>query len=248
MKSLNTIISIILGIVFLLVSGIKVIDPGDVGVRSTLGNIHPDTLKAGIHFTIPLLDNVAIFSTRTIDVPEIFESITKDGQKMRVTATALFSLNPLKAANIYAQIGSTSLDLQNKVIQPALLGAVNQVISASSMFDVIESQNTISTKVEQKIKNTLDTNSYVLFDSFTISRFSLDPEVQTSIEQKQIAEQQLQRKGIEVDIATKEAERLKILSKSITPKTLLLEAISKWDGHGIPPTLGGNTNLLIQSR
>lgn len=248
MSNLPSILSLIIGFIVILLSGIKVIDPGEVGVRSTLGDVHQNVLNAGIHVVIPLIDSVTNFSIRTKDLPEEFASITKDGQTMKVTATALYSLNPLKAPSIYAKVGSSSDDVKNKVIQPALLGAVKQVISKYGMFEIIENQNKISQEVETAIQESLNGNDFVIFNSFTVTGFTLDSEVQASIEQKQIAQQQLQRKSIEVEIATKEAERLNILSKSITPNTLLLEAISKWDGHGIPPTLGGNTNLLIQPK
>jgi regulator of protease activity HflC (stomatin/prohibitin superfamily) len=242
---LSSIVSV-LAIILLL--GIKVIEPGEVGVRSTLGDVHQTILPAGIHVISPFVDNVTTFSIRTKDLPEEFASITKDGQTMKVTATALYALNPIKAPSIYVKIGSSDADVRNKVIQPALLGAVKQVISKYGMFEVIENQNKISQEVETTIKELLNGNDFIIFNSFTVTGFTLDKEVQASIEQKQIAQQQLQRKSIEVEIATKESERLNILSKAITPNTLMLDAISKWDGKGIPPTLGGNTSLLVQAK
>lgn len=76
--------------------------------------------------------------------------------------------------------------------------------------------------------------------------FVLDSEVQKAIEGKQVANQKLAQKATEVDIAKKEAERLQALQDAITPNTLMKEAIDKWDGSGIPPTVGGNLNLFVQ--
>jgi uncharacterized protein (TIGR02231 family) len=57
------------------------------------------------------------------------------------------------------------------------------------------------------------------------------------------------RKKTEVEIAKKEAERLNALAGSITPQTLMKEAIDKWDGSGIPPTVSGEgMSLLVQPK
>ena len=250
MKKMNlkligvTLVTLLFG----LLESIVVIDPGEVGVRSTLGSVHPVIMASGTHLVTPMIDTVTTFSTRTENLPEEFASITKDGQVMRVSATALYSINPVKAPAIYSQIGISIKSIKDKVIQPALLGAVKQVISKYVMFEVIENQNQVSQEVETTIKQILGENDFIQFTSFTVTGFTLDKEVQASIEQKQIAAQQLQRKSIEVDIATKEAERLNILSKSITSTTLMSDAIEKWDGHGIPPTAGQGLSLLVQSK
>jgi prohibitin 1 len=236
------------GFLILCLTSIVTIEPGEVGVRSTMGTVHSEIMASGIHVVIPILDTVTTFSTRTENLPEEFLSITKDGQVMKVAATALYSINPIKAPTIYSQIGTSIENIKDKVIQPALLGAVKQVISKYGMFEVIENQNQVSVEVESTIKQMLGENDFIQFDSFTVTGFTLDPQVQASIEQKQIAQQQLQRKSIEVEIAGKEAERLNILSKSITTSTLMSDAIDKWDGHGIPPTAGQGLSLLVQSK
>lgn len=71
--------------------------------------------------------------------------------------------------------------------------------------------------------------------------------MQKAIESKQIANQRLAQKSTEVEIAKKEAERLIALQGAITAQTLMKEAIDKWDGSGIPPTIGGSgMTLLVQ--
>ena len=233
-------------------TGCSVVESGSVGVKTSLGAVKTEALSPGIHTAIPLVDWVTTYTTRTVSLPEEFASLTSDGQAMKVTATALYSINPVKAPQIFATIGNDDTSIKDRVIQPVLLGAVKEVISRYPMFQVIENQNKIAAEVTELISKRLASSDLVNFQGFIVTGFVLDKEVQQSIEGKQIAQQNLAKKSTEVQIAKKEAERLDALKGAITPQTLMKEAIDKWDGSGIPPTLGmsgngGNTpTILVQ--
>ena len=227
--------------------GCAIVESGQIGVKTSLGTVKQESLSPGAHVAIPSLDWVTTYSARTMSIPEEFASLTSDGQAMKVTATALYSINPAKAPQIFATIGNSDDSIKDRVIQPVLLGAVKEVISRYTMFQVIENQNKIATEVSALISDRLKSSDLVNFQGFIVTGFVLDPEVQKAIESKQIANQRLAQKSTEVEIAKKEAERLNALQGAITAQTLMKEAIDKWDGSGIPPTIGGNgMTLLVQ--
>jgi hypothetical protein len=83
-----------------------------------------------------------------------------------------------------------------------------------------------------------------------VTGFVLDTEVQKSIEQKQIAIQEKQRKMTELETAQIEAQRLKTLDAVLSDRILLKQAIDKWDGSSMIPPMagGGNMNLLLSPK
>jgi hypothetical protein len=83
-----------------------------------------------------------------------------------------------------------------------------------------------------------------------VTGFVLDPEVQKSIEQKQIAIQERQRKLTELETAQIEAQRLKTIDAVLSDRVLLKQAIDKWDGNSLIPPMagGGNLNLLLSPK
>lgn len=231
-------------------TGCTVVNPGDFAVKSTLGTVKQETLTPGVHTAIPGFDQVTIYSGQLITAPEEFSSLTSDGQKIIVHATVQYTVNSQKAAQILQTVGSDNDAIRNKIVQPVLLSSMKDVISRNTMFGIIENQQKIATEVDALIQKNLQGhgNDLVTIHGLSVTGFILDPQVQQAIEKKQIAQQELAAKTTEVQIAGKEAERLKALQGAITPQTLMKEAIEKWDGHGIPPTLGSGSgiNLLVQ--
>jgi regulator of protease activity HflC (stomatin/prohibitin superfamily) len=118
------------------------------------------------------------------------------------------------------------------------------------MQEVIENQARISGEIREDIIKELDKQGYVNFRDFAVTGFVLDTEVQKSIEQKQIAIQEKQRKMTELETAQIEAQRLKTLDAVLSDRILLKQAIDKWDGSSmIPPMAGsGNMNLLLSPK
>lgn len=227
----------------LVASSVKYVGPGSIGVQTFLGRIQPNVLKPGVSFSLPLTW-LTTFDTRQVSVPEKFGALTKDAQAITVTGTINYSISPSKAPDLYSQVGTTEEDVKNKVVQPILLGSVKRIVADHTMSEIIEKQSLISDQVNAMIVSSLKEAGFVNVDSFVVTGIILDPQVQAAIEEKQIALQNLERKSTEILAAQKEAERLNILTKSLTPTTLMDKAIEKWDGKGIPPTLSGGSIIL----
>ncbi len=222
------------------------VSSGEVGVKTNWGVVDSQPLNPGVHLYIPFIQGVNVLSVRTVPLPEEFATLTSDGQSLKITATATYSINGLKAPDIYKTIGRDEESVKNTVIVPVLLGVVKDVISKHDMFYIIENQTTVAQEIAAGVAERLKTKDFINFQAIVITGFVPDPQVQQAIEQKQIAKQKLEQKQTEVAIAQKEAERLKALQTALTPENILNRAVEKWDGTGIPPTVGSNIQLLIQ--
>ncbi len=159
---------------FLMLQGCAIVESGQIGVKTSLGTVKQESLNPGAHLALPMLDWVTTYSARTMSLPEEFASLTSDGQAMKVTATALYSINPIKAPQIFATIGNTDEAIKDRVIQPVLLGAVKEVIARYTMFQVIENQNKIAAEVSTLISDRLKSSDFVIFQGFVVTGFVLE--------------------------------------------------------------------------
>jgi regulator of protease activity HflC (stomatin/prohibitin superfamily) len=229
---------------------IKVVPSGTVGVVSSFGVVQSPPRQPGLNFLIPLAQTIQEISIQTKAIPEEFTVQTRDSQQIKVTATATYAINPPNAPAIIANIGRNEESVRSVVIQPVLVSSVKRVVTGYAMQEVIENQARISGEIREDIIKELDKQGYVNFRDFAVTGFVLDTEVQKSIEQKQIAIQEKQRKMTELETAQIEAQRLKTLDAVLSDRILLKQAIDKWDGSSmIPPMAGrGNMSLLLSPK
>jgi prohibitin 1 len=248
--NLDKLLIVIVAIVTILALSLKVVPSGTVGVVSTFGVVQTASLAPGLHAVIPIVQTIQQISIQTRAIPEEFTVQTRDSQQIKVTATATYAIDPTNAPAVVANIGPSESAVTNVVIQPVLVSSVKRVVTAYAMQEVIENQAKISAEIRDDIYNELQKQGYVNFRDFAVTGFVLDAEVQKSIEQKQIAIQERQRKLTELETAQIEAQRLKTLDAVLSDKILLKQALDKWDGSSlIPPTAGGtNMNLLLSPR
>jgi prohibitin 1 len=246
-RNLDKIILAVGTIVLFIALTVKIVPSGAVGVVSTFGVVQTEARSPGLVFLQPFIQTMRLVSVQTKAIPEEFTVQTRDSQQIKVTATATYAIDPTNAPGVVANIGASETAVNNVVIQPVLISSVKRVVTAYTMQEVIENQAKISAEIREDIAGELQKQGYVNFRDFAVTGFVLDPEVQKSIEQKQIAIQERQRKLTELETAQIEAQRLKTIDVALSDRVLLKQAIDKWDGSSlIPPTAaGGNLNLLL---
>ena len=86
------------------IRAITVVPAGHVGVVDFFGTVSPNTLKAGINLVNPLA-HVVKFSVKTQELKEVMDVPSKEGLTVQLEVSALFHLNPEKAAEVYKTIG-----------------------------------------------------------------------------------------------------------------------------------------------
>ena len=113
----------------LLTQSLFVVPSGQVAVVTTLGKVSGGSRRPGLNFKIPFVQSVFPFDVKTQVQPEKFETLTKDLQVIRATATVKYSVKPGEAGRIFATIASRNSDVYQKIVQPSLLKALKSVFS-----------------------------------------------------------------------------------------------------------------------
>ncbi|MGL5923721.1 prohibitin family protein [Chroococcidiopsis sp.] len=232
----------------------SIIDPGEVGVKSSLGSVKSAALQPGVHLSIPLVDWITTFDSRVQAAPEEFSALTSDGQSVKVFGTLNFRISAQHAPVIFSQVGKTTVEVKDRIVQPILLSVVKEVVAKQSMTELIANQAAFSTDVGAALQQRLTQEMIAGFskgaiaevDSFNITGLKLDETVQAAIEKTAISKQALLTAQSELKVAEMEAKRNEALQKTLTAEVLMNKAIQKWTGEGVPPTLSSNSQLLFK--
>ncbi len=210
---------LILASVMIVIDGFTSIPAGSVGVIYDRGRgVLSESLPEGLHLKIPFWQVIEKMDTRlqaytmSIDPDEgenygddSIESLTKDGQKVYADITIQFRIAGKDAAWIYQNVG---LDYASKVIRPGIRNVARDVITGydSTQLFTQESRTAAQLKMKEQLTTLYEENKLELQNVLLRNiRFS-DIYLQ-AIEDKQIAQQRIQKAEYERQEAEKVKER-----------------------------------------
>ena len=156
-KGSNSLIKIaipaVIGIIivaFLIINSVKIVDAGNRGVLLNFGAVDTSTsLEEGIHFVVPVRDNVVQMEVRTQRITEDAASASRDLQDVRTQVALNYHLDPDNSQNVYKNLG---LDYANRVIVPAIQESVKQVTARFNAEELITQRESVKTEIEQQIR------------------------------------------------------------------------------------------------
>lgn len=234
---------------------ITVVPAGHIGVQVTFGEVNQSTLTEGMHFVNPM-SRVREIDVRMVSTKLVNGSAgTKDLQQVHTDIALNYRLDGSKAAHIYKEFG---LDLNDRVILPALSEAFKAVTAHYTSEELITRRDEVSVRTKEEIASKLSKYSITVND-VNLMNFAFSTEYQKAIEAKVTAtqaklkaEQDLERIKIEAQqsIARAEGEAKAIAIQSQAIQTngganyVQLKAIEKWDGN-LPNVMSGNNTPFI---
>ena len=230
----------------LLAQSFVTVQAGTVGVVKRLGAVRQE-LKPGLHMIVPFVDHVVIFPTlkknyeasdspqsSMADYPDIIVSaLTSDGQQIKVGLTARFMIEPGKAAWILQNLGSER-EYVEKVVKTEIRGSGRRVPTKFAAYDLYtkksyEAQQTLFDEIAPKFQ----ANGLIL-DEIVIRNITFTPEYAKTLEEKQIAlenitteknklEQAKIRKEQQIVIAEGDAKSIEIRQAALTKNPTIIQ-------------------------
>jgi regulator of protease activity HflC (stomatin/prohibitin superfamily) len=227
------------------------VDAGEKGVLLKFGKVF-DVVDPGLHFKIPIVENVIKMSTRVEKIDVHGEAASKDLQSIVTTLTVNVMIRPDKVSTIYETLKS---DYQITIVGPVMQEIFKAVTAQYNAEELITKRELIRTQIFDNAKKKLAGYNLIL-DNISITNFAFSKGYSEAIEQKQVAEQNSKKaeydfQRIEVEAkqtiakAQAEAKALSLQREAVTDQLIELRkievqrvAIEKWDGH-LPTTTGG---------
>ena len=199
--------ALILGGLALIVVGFgwREIGAGQVGVKTRFGAVQEGTLLPGLHWIIPAADNITVFDGRVQAYNfEDIESVTRDLQSVQLSGLINFRIDSAKADRILQEVGQPTDYAQKVFLRPSNT-ALKEITPEYDAFNVISKRDEIG---QRTLANLIDRMAEfnIIVERVSVENIRLNEQFLTSVEAKQIAEQDLARANFEADRDVRLAE------------------------------------------
>jgi prohibitin 1 len=228
------------------VSSIGIVPAGHIGVINFFGSVSKNELTAGPNIKNPLARLVKL-SIRTIEIKDSLSVPSKEGLAIKLDVSILYHLDPLKAAQLYKEIG---VDYESIIIHPYLRSITREVTSSYNAEALYTSgRQQLESEIYSKMSKVLGERG-VFVEAIPLRGITLPSKLTSSIEEKLAMEQQAKQMEFVLLKEKKEAERKtieaegihnfqQIVSQGISPQLL------KWKGIEATLKLAESPNAKV---
>ncbi len=248
----NLLITLLIVVVVLLFKPWVQVDAGERGVVLNFGAVQNKVLGEGMHFRIPVMQEVVRMDVKIQKAETDAASASSDMQDVSLKVALNYHIIPDKVNVVYQTIG---IEFKERIIDPAIQEVMKAVSAKYSAEELIAKRPVVSAEIKAALTERLLVSN-IAVDAFSIVSFNFSRVFMDAIETKQTAEQHalkakrdLERIKIEAEqtiaAATAEAEALRLQKMNISPDLIELrkieanlKAIEKW--NGILPSVTGS--------
>ena len=223
-----------------------VIPAGHVGVVDFFGNVSENTLKSGINLVNPLA-NIIKMSVKTQEIKEAMDVPSKEGLTVQLEISALFHLNPEKAAEVYKSVGPNYSSI---ILEPQFRSVSRGVTAGFDAKALYTSEREVLAQHITEQLQAIVASRGITIEATPLRRVGLPAGLSESIEQKLQAEQVSQRMEFVLTKEKQEADRKRIeaqgiadfqaiVAKNISPELL------RWKGIEATEKLANSQNAKV---
>lgn len=259
-KIVAHVLIVLVAIVFLFGS-MGVVDAGERGIKTRLGNV-AGTVEPGLYFKTPFIETVHKMSVRTQSV--IYErenplaSASSDLQDVSIASVTNYHVDPTKVVDIYLQY-QTLAAFEESVIRPAVRDTVKATASQYTASDLVIKRPEFAAKVATTLNERL-ADTFIIVEQSNITDLQFSESFSAAIEAKVTAVQnaeaaknkleQVKYESEQTIVAAQgvaEAQRIKAASLQSQGGQALVELTlaEKWNGV-LPTTMvpGGSVPFI----
>ena len=262
-NSLFSILALTFVVVNLSACGFTVIDPGNRGVKVSMGVMDKQLKEPGVQIFNPFTDNVREYSCKQETTEGKCSPLTSDQQSIEVSYKVLAKIPEDKVLTLFSQYSG---DPYTSLVDPQIQEAFRQVVSQYKADAATKNIDTIKNQVLEHVKVSL--KGLVEVNDIALTHVELPKVLQDAIADKQVMEQASLKKQYELDKAKKEAEitvtnaqanaeaqlvaaraeakAIEVKTEALAKSPQLIEytKAQKWSGN-LPTTVVGDSSKLF---
>ncbi len=229
-----------------------VVKAGHTGVVLTFGAVEENVFDEGLHFKIPLIQNVVQMNNRTQKIETDGTASSKDLQIISYVVAVNFHVNDASSASLYQNVG---IDYGTVIIVPAIQESIKAVTAQFTAEELITKRQLVGDQIKEALSEKIGEYGIVV-EIFNIVNFDFSEEFNAAVEAKQTAqqnalkaEQDLARIEVEakqkITQAEAEAKSIQLIQDALESSPDYVDYIkwSKWDGK-LPSVMGDNGVLV----
>jgi regulator of protease activity HflC (stomatin/prohibitin superfamily) len=171
----------------------------------------------GLTVLVPFMQSATMYDVRTatytmsrtanegqVQGDDSVPALTSDGQRVDLDVSILFHPDPNHIAELHRLIGP---DYEAKIVRPAGRSVARTAVAKYTVIDVYGAKRTaLQEEIASDLKALFE-KSFIILDSLLVRNVDFTPEFKQAIEQKQIAQQDAERKKYELEKEKIEKER-----------------------------------------
>lgn len=230
-------------IIILFFGSFKTIKSGEIGLKVRFGKIVDTELTEGVNFKIPFIEKIVKVNTKVQKSELKTEASTKDLQIVNASVVVNYRIDINKVVQLYKTVGT---DYNNTVLLPAIKESIKTAIAGYNAEEITTNRKTVSDNCLNTIQEKV-LKYGIIIEDFNLTDFGFTDEYTRAIEQKQVAEQNLEKAKLDAEKklveanAEKQANELK--NQTLTDQVLQEKLIEKWNGN-LPSYYGGESGLF----
>ena len=208
-----------------LLTSCAIVNPGEVGIRQTMGKLHGATKTEGMMVINPLVTQVVKVRTSTVNREVKLNLPSKEGLNVSAEISILYHIQTDKVTSILKEVG---MDYERILILSSFRSSAADVCAKYYAKDMHSGKRG---EIEQAIKKLMVERLEgrgVMIESIMLKSISLPDRLYRAIEEKLKAEQEAQQMQFVLDREKAEAERKRIEAEGIkTAQQILKEGITQ---------------------
>jgi regulator of protease activity HflC (stomatin/prohibitin superfamily) len=198
---------ILISIIMIGINSLKIIETGNVGVKSTLGQIEKNELKPGLNFAIPMFQKIEPVFTKTImvnytgshqkpDTEELYSEATLQGEDetgLELGIDLLVEVNPVmnQMADMFIAVGRQGFE--KKVLQP-IRGVSRKVMGQFKAELIMKQRKQVEEMLRKELKLQFEKNPFFELVNVQLKKIYLPIKVKNAIERVALAKQSAKEK------------------------------------------------------
>jgi regulator of protease activity HflC (stomatin/prohibitin superfamily) len=227
-RNLNPILppaAFFLAVLFLVLSMVRMVGPGQVGVQVLFGEVRTRILPSGLHLVIPLV-SIERMTVRTqaytmssmpgegqLKGDDAIMALTAEGLSVALDVTIWFHLIADDAATVYRDIGPNYVD---KIVRPAIRTAIRNAAVKYNATDIYSIKRAEVTAAIYEDLTESFIGKGVVCEKVLLRNVDLPAKVKNAIDDKIAAEQDAQKMKFILQKEEQEAERRRIEADGIS--------------------------------
>jgi regulator of protease activity HflC (stomatin/prohibitin superfamily) len=241
-KKWITIIAIVvvLIIIFPVINPFVIVPAGERGVMLNWGAVSGTILEEGLHFRIPVYQQVIKIDVKTLKIETKTLAYSRDIQTVNASLALNYNVKSQSVNRLWQEVGK---DFQSRLIDPAIQESVKAGVARFTAQELIEERPKVKDSIKEELLKRL--SDYFNVVEFSIVDFSFSDEYEKAVESKQVSQQQALKAKNDLDRVKLEAEQrvaqaeaearaIQIQAQAITQQGgreyVNLKAVEKWDG------------------
>jgi prohibitin 2 len=239
--------------VLMLVPGcFYVVEPGERGVRVTLGTMSDAFVPPGFGMKLPWITEIRRVNVQQ-DTREIgAECFSSDLQQINIQLKVLYRIPEGSVVSVLRDYAGSPFE---KLILPRVQEATKEVTALKTAADIVKTREQIKSSALSAARAKI--GNLLIVEDLVIEDVALSKELEQAIEAKMVQQQEAEkaifrRQQAQTDAETliikakADAESIRIQGEALekAPKLVELKMVEKWNGVA-PQVVGSGSNILL---